>query len=255
MKPLPRVFLPLLCFGLFSPLTTAQQQAGVAQRDAAAVSAVVQCLTTMAVPVSPALQTAAQGILTDSAGQSSLITIETIGTSQLRYDIGTTSSFVSNSGNGFLILQGKRHTLAPWDVKYRRAENLPGLSLLADYQNSNLQIKYIGLENVNGASAHHVRLSMLPTDSTPPEMEDLMSETHVWIDQKTSFVVQIRTFDFSPETPQNRTPVDTLYGNYQQVSGALIPFNMTRYVAGQKDSAIVISSMSLAANNPLSDFQ
>src|SRR5207249_3003952 len=106
-----------------------------------------------------------------------------------------------------------------------------------------------------GAAAHHLRLSMLPTDSTPPEMEDLMSEIHVWIDQSSSLVLKIRTFDFSPETPQNRTPVDTLFGNYQQVSGAMIPFRLVRYIAGQKDSDIVFTNISLNASNPDSDFE
>jgi len=143
MRLLPLAF-PLYFVGLFSTLASPQQQAGVAQRDAAAVS---------------------QGTLTDSTGQSSSITIETVGTNQLRYDIGTSSSFVSNNGNGFLILQGKRHALALWDVKYRRAEHLPAVSLLADYQNANLQIKYIGLEIVKTNSI----LNVTPLPPPPPQ--------------------------------------------------------------------------------------
>jgi len=164
MRLLPLAF-PLYFVGLFSTLASPQQQAGVAQRDAAAVSAVVQSLTAMAVPVSPTLQTLAQGTLTDSTGQSSSITIETVGTNQLRYDIGTSSSFVSNNGNGFLILQGKRHALALWDVKYRRAEHLPAVSLLADYQNANLQTKYIALEIVKTNSI----LNVTPLPPPPPQ--------------------------------------------------------------------------------------
>jgi hypothetical protein len=96
---------------------------------------------------------------------------------------------------------------------------------------------------------------MLPTDSTPPDIEDLTSEVHIWIDQTSSLVLKIRTFDFSPETPQNRTPVDTFYGNYQQVGTSLVPFRLARYIAGQKDSDIVFTSVSLTASNPDSDFQ
>jgi hypothetical protein len=153
------------------------------------------------------------------------------------------------------MLQGVRHSLAFWTTKYQRPGHLPRLSLIADYQSANFQAQYVGLENVNGSPAHHLRISMLPVDSTPVQSEDLMSEFHVWIDQNSLLVVKTRTFDFSPETPQNRTPVDTFFGNYQQQSGVLVPFHLVRYIAGQKDSDIVFTSISLTASNPDSDFQ
>ena len=84
---------------------------------------------------------------------------------------------------------------------------------MADYLNPNLQAQYVGLENVNGTPAHHLRLSMLPTDGTPVQIEDLTSEFHVWIDQSSLLVVKTRSFDFSPETPQNRSPVDIYFRN------------------------------------------
>ena len=231
------------------------QQSSVAQRDPQALSAIVQSLAAMGLPASAALQTLAQGTLTESSGQSSPVTLETAGLNRVRQNVGTDFTFVANTGTGFLILQGGRHQIASWTAKYKRPEHLPSLSLMADYQNPNLQAQYVALENVKGSPAHHLRLSMLPIDSTPVQMEDLMSEVHVWIDQSSLLVVKIRTFDFSPETPQNRTPVDTFFGNYQQVSGAAVPFHLTRYIAGQKDSDIVLTSISLAANNPDSDFQ
>jgi hypothetical protein len=231
------------------------QQPRTAKADPKAISLIIQSLTAMGLPASPALQTLSQGTLTDSSGQSNPVTMETAGLNRVRHNVGSDFSFVSNTGTGFLILQGTKHSLAPWTAKYKRPEHLPSLSLMADYLSPNFQAQYIGLENIKGVLAHHLRLSMLPTDSTPPDMEDLMSEIHVWIDQGSSLVLKIRTFDFSPETPQNRTPVDTFYGNYQQVGAALVPFSLVRYIAAQKDSDIVFTSVSLTANNPDSDFQ
>jgi hypothetical protein len=249
--------LLLLCFGSLTCLSAAAQQTAppIAQRDLQAISVISQSLAAMALPASPALEALAQGTLTDSSGQANPITIETAGVNRVRHNVGTDFSFVSNAGTGFLILQGGRHQLAPWTAKYKRPEHLPSLSLMADYLNPNLQAQYVGLENVNGAPAHHLRLSMLPIDGTPVQIEDLTSEFHVWIDQSSLLVVKTRSFDFSPETPQNRSPVDIYFGNYQQQSGAQLPLHLIRYIAGQKNSDIVFTSISLTATNPDSDFQ
>ena len=96
---------------------------------------------------------------------------------------------------------------------------------------------------------------MVPSDETPAEVEDVMSELHVYVDQASLMVIRIRTFDFSPETPVNRTPVDTDFGDYRQQDGALIPFRMTRYVDGQKESVIVLDKISLNASVSDSDFE
>jgi len=250
--------LPLLLSALIAlvGITSAQQsQPVVAQRDPQAISLITKSLAAMGLPASPALETLAQGTLTDNTGQPNPITFETAGLDRVRQNVGSDFSFVSNAGNGFLMLQGVRHSLTFWTTKYQRPGHLPGLSLIADYLSSNFQAQYVGLESVNGSPAHHLRISMLPLDSTPVQIEDLVSEFHVWIDQNSLLVVKTRTFDFSPETPQNRTPVDTLFGNYQQQGGVLVPFHLVRYIAGQKDSDIVFTSISLTASNPDSDFQ
>ena len=42
----------------------------------------------------------------------------------------------------------------------------------------------VGQEEVNGIPASHIRLSMAPADSSDMQAEDLISETHVWINQQ-----------------------------------------------------------------------
>jgi hypothetical protein len=219
------------------------------------VAIVLQSLAALGLPSSRSLQTIAQGTLTDSKGKASPLTIETAGVDRIRFNVGSDYSYVSNAGSGFVIKQEKRHSLAAWSTKYRRPDHLPSLSLIADYQNPNFHVQYVGMETVNGSPAHHLSLSMSPTDTTPSEIEALISEFHVWIDQASSLVVKTRTFDFSPDTPQNRTAVDTYLGNYQRQQGALIPFHVTSYIAGHKDSDIVLTSINLNASVPDSDFR
>jgi hypothetical protein len=227
-----------------------------ATRDAQAITVISQSLAAMGIIATPTLETVAQGNFTDRTGAVFSLTIETAGTDRLRVNLGTNHSFVTNGGSGFTIdQQGVRHKLPYWTTKYRRPEHLPSLSSLSDYLDLNLQLQYVGLEMINGSSAHHIRLSRVPVDSSPASVEDGISEYHVWIDATSFLVVETRSFYFSPETPQNRTPVETYFTNYQQQGGAMIPFHITSYISGQQDSDIVITGINLNASIPDSDFQ
>ena len=118
------------------------------------------------------------------------------------------------------------------------AEHLPALSLMADYLNPNLQIQYAGLEDIDGNPTHHLRLSVIPTDKTPPELADLMSEFHVWIDQNRLLALKTRHFDFSPEAIQNRTPVDIVYSTHR--TGTALPFPITLHVTSQTTNSWIL---------------
>lgn len=224
-------------------------------RDSTAIAVIQQSLAALGLPATSTLETIAQGTLTDGSGETSSLTVETAGVDRIRFNIGSDYSFVTNAGSGFVIKQDKRHLLAAWSTKYRRVDHLPSLFLMTEYQNPNFQAKYVALENVQGSPAHHLILTMLPSDGAFPDIEALESEVHVWIDQKSMLVVEARNFDFSPETPQNRSPVDTYFGNYQQQGEAQIPFHLIRYNGDQKTTDIVLSSIDLKATIPDSDFQ
>ena len=224
-------------------------------RDESALALIQQSLSVMGVPVSQDFGTIAKGTVTDQDGNVSSLTIETLGTGKARHDLGSDLTSVVNGGNGFLVMNGKRSKLPVWMTRFSRPEHLPSLSLMADYSDPNLQVQYIGLENVNGKPAHHLRLSMLPTDGLPVQLADLISEFHVFIDSASMLVVKTRTFDFSPYSPQNRTPVETFFSDYRQQDGALVPFHLVRYLVNQKDSETTFTSISLNASVPDSDFQ
>jgi hypothetical protein len=235
---------------------TSSSPAATSVRDPQALSLITQSLSAMGALASPNRMTHAQGTISYPDGTSNSISIQTIGTDHLRQDVGANDfSFVSNSGDGFLLSRGKKSRLQYWIAAYKRPEHLPALSLMAEYQNPNLQIRYVDIEDVAGSPAHHLRLSMLPTDKSDPELEDLMSEFHVWIDQSSLLVVKTRHFDFSPEAIQNRTPVDILFTDYRQQDGAKVPFRLTRFIGNDKHCEIVFSTISLTATVSTASFE
>jgi len=210
----------------------------------------------MNVVASPSLRTVAIGTVTDSQGNVTPVKVETIGVDRVRHDLGEGDfTSVSNAGDGFLSKKGGKYNLPSWVTKYVRAEHLPALSLMSDYINPNLQVRYLGLEDVNGKPAHHIRVSMLPTDNTPSNIEDLISEFHVYLDKVSLLVVKTKTFEFSPDSLRNRSPINTLFSDYRLQNGALVPFHLIRYVVNQKASETTFTSISLTANVPESDFR
>jgi hypothetical protein len=224
--------------------------------DTQALTIITQSLAAMGAISTPTVMTLAEGTATFPDGTTKPVRMETIGNDRVRHDLGDNEfTFVSNKGTGYLILQGQKLRLRSWITAYQRPEHLPALSMMSDYQNPSVQVRYIGLENVNGNPAHHLRLSVLPVDNTPSEIEDMISEFHVWIDQTSLLVVETRHFDFSPEAIQNRTPVDIFFSDYRQSNGTTIPFHMSRRVANQIQCEIQFSTISLAATVNASDFQ
>jgi hypothetical protein len=256
-----RIAIIFVAFAIFFPSSALKAQqipptTVLAQRDAQALTVLTQSLSAMGVVNTTNQTTLAVGTATYPDGTSKPVRMETIGNNRIRHDVGTNDfTFVSNAWAGYLIIQGQKQPLRSWVTAYQRPEHIPGLSLMSDYQNANLQLRYVGLENINGSPAHHLRLSMLPTDNTPQDIADLISEFHVWIDQSSLLVVKTTHFDFSPEAIENRTPVDVFYSDYRQINGSTLPFHLTRWIANQVQMDIQFSTISLTAAVSATDFQ
>jgi hypothetical protein len=252
-------FFPVF-FALIAHFAFAQQPsppvAQSPQRDSQALSVVSQSLSSMG--ASGIQDSVSTGTITLWDGTSGTITMKTRGVGVSRSDLSIGSNqitTVTNNGAGYVLQGGTKSNLPIWVAKYSRAQHIPQLSRMAEYAQPNTNVTYVGLETVAGASAHHIRISSLPTDDTPADLEDLISEFHVFVDASTMLPVKTLSFDLSPQAMQNREPIETYYSDYRQVGGILVPFHMTRYLKGQKQADIVFSSVQLNMGLAMSDFQ
>jgi len=253
----------LAAWGLACVLTqasTASQQQSTPQRDAEGFAVLEQSMA--AASFAPTGATGANGTLARGSiswadGRSGSITIESKGAS-LRHEIslpGQQIVHVISAGQGYSILDGNRTPLPLWITKYQRSEHIPALSRIADYTQPNTNIAYLGVQDVNGNPAHHIRLSSLPMDSTPQDLEDRISEFHVYIDVNSSLVLKTLGFLFSPEAMENRSTLETYYSDYRRVGSFLVPFHMSRFLSGHKYCEITFTSVDTAVTVPDSDFQ
>lgn len=248
----PRRFLVLLFTCFFTQFAVAQRV------DSPSATVLTQCLATMNANAPALVTTLAKGTITRADGTTGTILMKNQGARRLRYEItypDLQSTYIVRDGDGFVIRNGKRHQLPAWSTAYRRLDHLPSLAMLGETQKPNTNVLHAGVEVVAGRPAHHLRLSASPTDNTPPEIEDMMSEFHVYVDQASMLVVRTRTFIFSPEAVQNRTAVETYYDDYRQVGGVPIPFHIRSYISGRLETEIRLTTVSLGAAVSDADFQ
>src|SRR4051812_30626495 len=192
----------------------------VARKDNAAVQLIRLSLAKMGSLSANGRDTIATGTLTSFRdGTSVPLTMKTHGTNYIRNEVGD-FVFIRSGSTGKTHYAGKDHSVAYHSIAYKRAEHLPSLLLLSEIGSPDLQCVMVGEEEVNGSPASHLRLSMMPTDSPDIQADDLISETHVWIDQQ-GLVIKARLFIFSPQVLQNRSPVDLYYSDYRLVDGFL----------------------------------
>ena len=254
MRP-PRVIFIFVLTLVFCSTLTAQQ---APQRDPQAVAVALQSYSLMA-SAAPYVQDAvAEGQMQWADGTSGKIVFKGKGRDRLRHEITRPSgelTYVISQGKGFSLRDGKREQLPLWVTAYQRPAFIPAFFRLVDYARPETKLTYLGAVEVAGRPAHHIRISALPKDGTPPEIEELISEYHVFIDFQTLLPVKTITFDFSPEIIENRTPVETYFSDFRSVGGLLIPYRITRYIWGQKDSDITLTNVRLNVGLSDGDFQ
>lgn len=198
-------------------------------------------------PNAPSVQdVVVEGKVDWADGSTGTITIKAKGRDRLRHEVALPNGFITyaiGEGKGFSLRDGKRQQLPLWVTAYQRLEFIPFLSRLADYNRSDTKVTYLGTEEVDGRRAHHIRLSALPKEGSPAEIEELISEFHAFVDTQSLLVVKTQGFLFSPEAIENRSPVETYFSDFRVVNGLLIPHRFVRFISGQKDAEITLTSV------------
>lgn len=233
-------FSLLLAFPVF-----AQQTAKTVQRDPQALAVLAQALATMAPSLGSLHDALLQGTYSSLDGSTGSFIIKCKGLNQLRHDLelnGHHKTVVFRDGIGRAYRDGVWRSLPYWATKYRRADYLIAFSPLGEYTLPTRNVQYVGTEHIGDHSVHHIRLSAVPTDSTPQRVEELMSEFHLFIDAQSFLLVKTISFDFSPEIVENRATVETYYDDWRSVGPTLIPFHTARFIYGQKFSETRVTS-------------
>ena len=249
-----RVVLPFLILGL-AGLTTAQVSP---QRDPQALALLAQSMAANLGSSGPVHDTVANGTITWPDGSTGTITLKTKGPDWLRSEVsgrGTDTVSVVRAGRGHATRNGTRSNLPRWATAYQRATHIPGFSRLGDFAKSQINAIYVGLEDVSGRPAHHLRMFASPTDQTPAEIEEIISDIHLFLDAQSLLIVKTLSYDYSPDVIENRTLVETYFEDYRSIGGLAVPHRITRFVHGQEHLRINLTNVRLNPGLPDSEFQ
>jgi hypothetical protein len=228
-------------------------------RDAQALAIIAKSIAAMS-GLAPVVQdTLAQGNATFVNGTQATIKFESKGATKSRHELAFPNQlveYVMNGGEGYSVKDGKKTNLPLWVTQYHYPEHIPAISQMADFASANMAVSYVGLESVQGASAHHIRFILTPVgDGTPANIAALISEFHVFVDAQTYLVTKTENYIFSPDAIENRSLVEMYYSDYRSVNGLMVPYRISRYISGGKTCDIVFSSVEMNVGIPDSDFQ
>lgn len=244
----------VLCIYLSLLVVTLSGNAGTTtqfhiSKDPQALSIVETALTAMG---------ASSGLLSYQDSQASG-TVTTYGTSTTSYPIilkckGTQETRVEvqlpkginirivNQGQGVIEKpDGTVITLVANNTLAERVNHIPLLSILAEYQNSNMSVQYEGTAQVNGQIADVVAVSFIPTtDPTQAQTYASMTQTLFFVNQSTGLVDKIQ---YTNQFENNSTTetIEVYFSGYQIVNGISVPFHEMIYAGGVLDSEIVLT--------------
>ena len=112
-----------------------------------------------------------------------------------------------------------------------------------------------GLEEVINNPAYHLKLVAKPTNPRTKGIDAILSEYHLYIDQRTSLVLKTSTFVFSPNVSQNHSMWETFYGDYRDIGGVQVPFHIENYLSGQKLRDITFSDVQVGVSLSNAEFE
>jgi len=125
----------------------------------------------------------------------------------------------------------------------------PALWSLWNTSDTTLTATFMGSATYNSASAQHVRF--MRNYGTNAQSLNALSTSDVYLDPVRAFPLAI-TFKAHPDTDMLRdVPVEIRFANYQNVSGAMVPFRIQKLLNGSLMLDITVQSVTI--NSGLSD--
>ncbi len=183
----------------------------------------------------------AEGIGRLADGSSATMRFLASGRDQTRAEVTIDGriQFVSaiSGTTGFRLRDGVRSDLPLWVTLYGRPDFVPAFSRLREWNEPGTNLEYLGREKVDGRVTHRIRLWASPRDGRPAQLEEWISEYEVFIDDETGLVAKTVGYIFSPEILENRSPVETYYGDWRMDGPIIAPHKVERWVSGQFDSS------------------
>lgn len=135
-----------------------------------------------------------------------------------------------------------------------QSPSLPVLFILSALTDPDISAEYIGLETLDGADAHHLRLTNTFSSKKSLERFSEFTKRDIWIDATTSLPKKVWYEQRSGSGAVPRIACGAIYSDYRSVNGRLLPFRIERFQNGSPWATIQIEKYSLNAGIGKSEF-
>lgn len=185
-------------------------------------------------------------------------TIRTKGADKIRWDssVGRPSGVIFNRGRRLHLTDGGWQARSGANALHKRIEHLPALFLTYELTRTNVSVIYVGSELLDGRAVHRIRVarvSRLGNDFD--EQLTKNSELEVFISLQTLRVEKVSYIYLSETDWRRGAPREIYYGDYQNVSGVLVPFFQRTVFGGSSLTEMRITSVATNVGLPDSLFE
>jgi hypothetical protein len=187
-------------------------------------------------------------------------TIKGRGIDQYRIDSTLSSgnyTLVVSKGSGELKdIRGRTTPISFANAVNKGNLIFPLAEIAARFQDTAVEIKYIGLVTIDGQQVHQIRTRrILGADTGHGQLLNNLTARDFLIDPQTFQVLATLDKGHPDYKDQVDFPHRMLFSDYRTVNGILVPFSITERIAGQTTWTIQLSQISFNAGLGDTDFQ
>lgn len=260
---------PLFAFSalLFIAPIRAQQSppSSTPTRDPQALSILTQCL--QAAGGSQAVSTiqdfTGSGTITYySAGEQvqGTVTVKGRGLTQSRVDAslsdGVHSWIVSKGATFEKNPDGSTSPLPSQNAVKPASATFPLPYLLSVLQDTSVSVSYGGLVTHDGVQVYDIVVQKMLSKSVDPlDTVGNTTKTHFFIDPNALVIQSVQDMAYRKDGGPGASSHEIRFSGYQAVSGVLVPFSITEFVADQKTATIQLSQVGFNSGLTDSDFE
>jgi hypothetical protein len=225
-------------------------------RDAQAVAAVQNAINALggAALISQEQSWLIQGNKISASGApapSGSFTWEAAG-SEYRFEDSTPAGkdlFVTGHGNPTQISASKSQAISPYMAQAMFVPALVGPVLLQEFQNQSYSIRYGGTGSIGTAS---VLIVTTAAETTYPD--NVITPQTWYFDSSTGLPIRVEFRSPAPRHPASYANERFDYSDLRVNGGAVFPFQINLSIEGQPLETFYVSTISVNANVPSSDF-
>jgi hypothetical protein len=255
-----------ICSGLILQTAAAQTltTATTPTQDPQAVSLAIQAYAAMTggASIQDVTLTGTERRIAGSLDETEQVTLKAMGIDNGRIDHPSSgrSEFRTSASAGPIGMwvgsDGVSHPMAGQNCWTDASWFFPAFSSAFSFSQG-VQLSYVGLETLNGASVQHIRVSKLAYDKSGNRVASIAqwSQVDAYLDSQSLLPVDVR-FNIYPDDDTNvRIPVEIVFSDYRVVNGIHVPFHIQRYLQNGLNLDLTITSATFNSGLTSTTFQ